>query len=173
MPSFVVQFSILILLRLGSVSVSSFRSHSARFFPSHPHPHPHSHSRRGFSFGSPTSFLCMRIGEICVRVLNKNLLHILLYLRLCLTPHPWLPFLAKWKKIDVPATRPAQPAAGCLHPRAEADDGCRKLELELGAGSEAGAQAMPLCVVACIYSYCRLWKVCMEKKISEKECLIG
>lgn len=82
MPSFVVQFSILILLRLGSVSVSSFRSHSARFFPSHPHPHPHSHSRRGFSFGSPTSFLCMRIGEICVRVLNKNLLHILLYLRL-------------------------------------------------------------------------------------------
>lgn len=39
------------------------------------------------------------------------------------TASAWLPFLGKWKKIDVPATRPAQPA-GCLtHPQAEAGDG--------------------------------------------------
>lgn len=38
----------------------------------------------------------------------------------------WLPFLAKWKKIDVPATRPAQPAGCLLHSQAEAGDGSRR-----------------------------------------------
>lgn len=105
----------------------------------------------------------MRIGEICVRVLNKNLLHILLCLRPCPWPclcSAWFPFLAKWKKIDVPATRPAQPAGCLLHPQAEAAGAVAV------AGSKAGAQAMPLCVVACIYSY--RYVESMYGKMSEK-----
>lgn len=107
----------------------------------------------------------MRIGEICVRVLNKNLLHILRCLRSCLWPCLRLRLVALFGQMEKNRrARHKASTAGWLPPSS-----IRRLRLVTGAGavgaevgSKAGAQAVPLCVVACIYSY-RLQKVCMEK----------
>lgn len=99
----------------------------------------------------------MRIGEICVRVLNKNLLHILRCL--CLRLVALFGQMEKNRRARHKAS-----TAGWLPPSSIRRQRLVTVAGAVGAevGSKAGAQAVPLCVVACIYSY-RLRKVCMEK----------
>lgn len=105
----------------------------------------------------------MRIGEICVRVLNKNLLHILRCLRSCLCLCLRLVALFGQMEKNRRARHKAS-TAGWLPPSSIRRQRLVTVAGAVGAevGSKAGAQAVPLCVVACIYSY-RLQKVCMEK----------